>query len=116
MSPLGPALGGDRPELLLDHPWRNRHLARFLDLFPVGIGVEAVVSQSDLAFVGNMGRDPGDELQVVHPLLLRAVPPQAMTDLALGFQERQPLQGEKRPDHVFPTRSASFLVLALTRL
>jgi hypothetical protein len=27
----------------------------------MGVGVEAVVPDSDLAFIGNMGSDPGDE-------------------------------------------------------
>jgi hypothetical protein len=40
---LGPALGGDGPELLLHNPKRNRHPARLLDLPSVGIGIEAVL-------------------------------------------------------------------------
>jgi hypothetical protein len=31
----------------------------------MGVGVEAVISHRDLAFIGDMGSDPGDELQVV---------------------------------------------------
>lgn len=37
----------------------------FRALPPVGVGVKAVVADHDLALVGNMGSDPGDELQVV---------------------------------------------------
>jgi len=32
-----------------------------------GVGVEPVGADHDLALVGDMGDDPGDELQIVHP-------------------------------------------------
>jgi hypothetical protein len=38
---------------------------------PVGIGLEAVVLDHDLAFVRDIGGHPGDELQIAHRLLLR---------------------------------------------
>jgi len=66
----------------------------------VGIGVEAEVADSDLSLVGNMGSDPGDELQVVHPLHLLGLFPMPIADLTLFLREREPLQGQKRPDHV----------------
>jgi hypothetical protein len=47
-----------------------------------------------------MGSDPGDELQVVHPLQILGLYPIPITDLALFLREREPLQGQKRPDHV----------------
>jgi hypothetical protein len=67
----------------------------------VGIGVEAVISDSDLAFVGDMGSHSGDELQIIHRLLLYVVLTVPVADLAVGLQERQPLQRKHRPDHVF---------------
>jgi len=58
-----------------------------LDLPPMGVGVEAVVTDSDLAFVGNMGRDPGDEVQEVHPLDLYPPDPKAFrAELANGLR------------------------------
>jgi hypothetical protein len=36
----------------------------------MGIGVKAVITYRDPALVGKMGSDPGNELHVVHPLLL----------------------------------------------
>jgi hypothetical protein len=55
-----------------------------------------------MTLVGNMGSDPGDELQIIHRLLGGAVLAGAIADLALGPQKGQPLQRQKRPDHVFP--------------
>ena len=78
----------------------RRTQARFLGLSPVGIGVKAIVTDHDLPLVGNVRGHPGDELQIIHRLLLRAVTAPAITDLAPGFQKRQPLQGEHRPEHV----------------
>jgi hypothetical protein len=50
----------------------------------------------------NLRGHPGDELQIVHLLELGALLAVPVTDLALGFQKRQPLQGEHRPEHVLP--------------
>jgi len=36
----------------------------------LGVGVEPVIADHDLALVGNVGRDPGDELQIIHRLQL----------------------------------------------
>ena len=47
-----------------------------------------------------MRRDPGDELQVVHRLQLGELLAVPIPDLALGFQKRQPLQGQDRAEHV----------------
>jgi hypothetical protein len=49
----------------------------------LGVGVQAVIADHDLALVGDMGRHPGDELQIVHPLELGAVP---VADPAFAFQ------------------------------
>jgi hypothetical protein len=73
MSPFSPALVGDGQELLLDPPQGNRHQGRLPDLPSMGVGVEAVISDGDLALVRDMGGDPGDELQIVHPLYFFAV-------------------------------------------
>jgi hypothetical protein len=49
--------------------------ARFalFDLPPVRIGLQAEITDGDLSLVGDMGSDPGDELQIIHPLLLCGV-------------------------------------------
>jgi len=39
----------------------------------VGISVQAVVTDHDLPFVGDVGGHPGDELQIVHRLLFNVV-------------------------------------------
>ena len=46
-----------------------------------GIGVEPVGADHGLALVGDMGRHPGDELQVVHPLELGPVVAVPVADL-----------------------------------
>ena len=53
------------------------------DLSPMGDGVQAEVTDSDLALVGNVRGHPGIELQIIHHLRLlpRAVPAPAITDL-----------------------------------
>ena len=66
-----PALGGETAEFLLDDSERRRRKARLPDLSPVGVRVQAVVPDSDLPLVGNMGSDPGDKLQKKNPLGLR---------------------------------------------
>ena len=69
---LGPALGGDGPELVLSHPQGQGPKARLLDFPPVGVGVETVITDGDLALVGDMRGYPGNELQVVHPQVYMA--------------------------------------------
>jgi len=97
---LRPALGRDALLFLLSHPQNQRRDARLPHFPPVGVGVEAVITDSDLAFVGDMRGHPGDELQIIHRLLLGAVLVITIADLPLRFQERQPLQREHRSDHV----------------
>ena len=67
----------------------------------MGVGVEAVITDRDLALVGDMGGDPGDELQVVHPLHLSGLAPVPVAHLGSLFIEGEAFQGKKRPDHVF---------------
>jgi len=67
----------------------------------LGIGVEAEVTDSDLSLVGNMGSDPGGELQVVHPFHLSGLLAIVVADLTIPFIEGEAFQGQKRPDHVF---------------
>jgi hypothetical protein len=57
-----PALGGDGPQLLLCDPEGESLPASLPDLPPVGVGIEAVIAHRELAFVGNMGGHPGDEV------------------------------------------------------
>ena len=54
-----------------------------------------------LALVGDMRSDPGDELQVVHPLRFSGLFAIPIADLACAFIQGEPIQGQKRPDHVF---------------
>ena len=61
------------------------------------IRVQALVPDGNLAFIGDMGRDSSDELQIVHRFQLGALLAVAIPDLALGFQKSQPLQGQERP-------------------
>ena len=77
-----------------------------------GIGVQAEVTDGDLSLVGDMRSDPGDELQIVHPLHLFGVFPIAVADLAFSFIEGEPPQGQKRPDHVFAHALGLFLSLS----
>jgi len=91
---LRPALGRDALLFLLSHPQNQRRDARLPHFPPVGVGVEAVITDSDLAFVGDMRGHPCDELQIIHRLLLGAVLVITIADLPLRFQERQPLQRE----------------------
>jgi hypothetical protein len=48
---LGPALGGAGPQLLLYDPEGESLQARLPDFSPVGVGIEAVISHRDLAFL-----------------------------------------------------------------
>ena len=109
---LGPALGRDRPELLLHNQERDSGLTCLPDLPPMRISVEAIISHRDLALVRDMGSRPGDELQVVHPLHLFGVFPIAVADLAFSFIEGEPPQGQERPDHVFAHALGPFLSLS----
>jgi len=61
---LGPAAAWDSWAFILDKQELARR-PRITHLAPVGVSVEAVISDSDLALVGDMGCHPGDELQVI---------------------------------------------------
>ena len=78
---LGPALRRDAPELVLNNPERKSRKARLLDLPPMGIDIEAVVPHHHLAFIGDVGGDPGDELQIVYRLQLSCAFPISVADL-----------------------------------
>ena len=64
-------MGRDRPHVSLGHPQNKRTQARLPDFPPVGVGIETVVANHDLPFVGDMGGHPSDELQKKNPLGLR---------------------------------------------
>ena len=66
----------------------------------LGIGVEAIIAHRDLALVENMGSDSDDELQLVRPLQIFGVFLILIADLTLFLRERDPLQGQKKPDHI----------------
>jgi hypothetical protein len=59
-----------------------------------------------------MGGDPGDELQVVHPLHLLGVLPIPVAEPAFPFIQGEPLQGQERADHVFAHPLGLFLCLS----
>jgi len=61
---LGPAPGRDGPEFLPNNPEGKRPKACLPDLSPMGVGVQAEVTDSDLALVGNVRGHPGDKLQI----------------------------------------------------
>lgn len=66
----------------------------------MGVSIEAVITHRDLAFVRNMGSCPGDELEVVHPFGLFGFFPIQVADLDCVFVEAEPLQGQRRTEHV----------------
>jgi hypothetical protein len=57
-----------------------------------GFSATNLMSGHDLTLVGNLGSDPGDELQIIHRLPGGAVLAGAIADLALGPQKGQPPQ------------------------
>ncbi|MFZ2055537.1 MAG: hypothetical protein WAU81_15210 [Candidatus Aminicenantales bacterium] len=61
----------------------------------IGVGVQAEVADSDLSLVGNMGSDPGDKLQAIHPLDPFGLLPIPIADLALLLRERAALMIRK---------------------
>jgi hypothetical protein len=66
----------------------------------MGAGAEAVISDSDLALVGNMGSRSGDELRAFHPLGLSDFFPVPVGDSAFPFIQGEALQGQQRPGHI----------------
>jgi hypothetical protein len=62
----------------------------------MSIGIEAEVTNHDLAFVWNMGGDSGDELQIIHPLLFLTFFPIPVAHLTLLLLEGEPLERKKR--------------------
>jgi hypothetical protein len=68
----------------------------------MGIGVEAIITHRDLALVGDVGGHPGNELRVVHPLLLFGAFSISVADLAVPFIDGEAFQREHRSAHVFP--------------
>jgi hypothetical protein len=61
---LRPAAARDFRALLLDNQEFVAFLCFLASLPPVGVSVEAEITDGDLALVRNMGSDPGDELQI----------------------------------------------------
>ena len=59
----------------------------------------------------NLFSDPGDELQIIHPLHFSSVFPIPAADSVCSFIERESLQGKQRPDHVFAHPLGLFLGL-----
>jgi hypothetical protein len=53
----------------------------------MGVSVQVIITNHDLAFIGDMRDDPGDELQIIHRLPLSAVLTVPVADFSLGLQE-----------------------------
>jgi hypothetical protein len=104
-----PALGWDGPKLRLDNPERRRVLLP--DHPAVGVGIQAKITNHDLAFIWNMRRHPGNELQIIHRLQRVAMPPMPVTDSSRRLQEGQSIQGQERPDHVLAHPLSLYLSL-----
>jgi len=81
------------PELVVHHREREGRKACLLDLPPMGVGVQPIISHRDLPLVGDVGGHPGNELQVVHPLLLFSLFPLSVAEPAALFIEGEALQG-----------------------
>jgi len=79
----------------------------------MGIGVEAEITDRDLALVGDRGSRPGDELQVVHPLHLLGPFPIPITNASFLFIEGEALQGQERTNHVFSHSLGQFVTQQL---
>jgi hypothetical protein len=68
----------------------------------MGIGVEAAITHRDLALVRYMGSDPGDELQIVHPLLPIVRTADAGEPAARVAAVEASLRGAKRRGNLMP--------------
>ena len=68
----------------------------------MSVGIEPVIPDHDLALIGDVGRDPGDELQIIHRLQFRAVLTMTVANFALMLQKQEAVQRQDGPDHVFP--------------
>jgi len=66
----------------------------------VSVSIKPIVADHDLPLVGNMRRHSGNELQIIHCLLLGAHLAIAVADLGFRLMERQLLQRRHRPSHV----------------
>ena len=75
----------------------------------MGIGVEAVVTDHDMAFVRNMRGYPGYELQIVHLLLVFTVLVILIANLPFRLIKGEALEGEKRAYHIFSYSFSLFI-------
>ena len=85
----------------------RRTQIRLLDLPLMGVRIEAEVTDHHLTLVGNMGSHPGDKLQIR---------PQREPTLPLDPINISRSRASTGRSMYFPTRSASLLVWARTRL
>ena len=67
----------------------------------LGVGVEPVIADHDLALVGDVGSDPGNELQIIHRLQLSRLPAPPVANFALALQKQAAVQRHDGPDHAF---------------
>jgi hypothetical protein len=75
-------------------PERESRQACLLDLPPMGVSAEAVVSDGDLALVRDMGSHPGNELQVVHTFEIFGLFALPVDDPAFPFIQGEAFQGQ----------------------
>ena len=67
----------------------------------LGVGVEPVIADHDLALVGDVGSDPGNELQIIHRLQLSRLPAPPVANFARKLQKQEAVQRQDGPDHLF---------------
>ena len=98
---LGPAPLGNLLSLLFDDQELMLSLLSLVHLAPMSIGIEAKVTDHDLAFVGDVRGYPGDKLLIIHPLQIFGFFSILVAYLALRLIKRESLERKHRTDHVF---------------
>jgi hypothetical protein len=97
---LCPAPSGNPRAFLLDDEEILVGLA-LLHFAPVGISIQAEITDGDMAFVGNMRGNPCYELQIIHMLQLLSSFPIPVAGFTFSFIEGEAFQGKERTNHVF---------------
>jgi len=100
MDHFGPTFGRETPGLVLYYPERKSLQTRLFDLAPMAVGGEAVVSDGNLAFIGDTEAHLDDELQVIHPFQLFGALPISVANFLLLFIKGEELQGKQWRAHL----------------
>jgi len=98
---FGPAAARDPRAFFLNDQELQRNFLRLTHFASMGIRIEAEITDNDLAFVWNMGSDPGDKLQVIHALHLFGSFPISVADLALFLRKGEALERKQQTAHEF---------------